>query len=103
MFGLSRKKPQNNKERMAAVRRKGKVGEEAFKNRRETWGDKVERTGKGHDYKVTREDWITGKKSLYYAEVKTGKKAKPSKLQKATKKKLGNKYKVVRMDDPLGL
>jgi hypothetical protein len=100
MFGEKKTEKQRNKEKMAEVRRKGKAGEETFRRSRKDLGDKVERTGKGHDFKVTHESWLTGKKSTKYVEVKTGKKAKTSKLQEATKKKMGKKYEVHRIDSP---
>jgi hypothetical protein len=94
MFGI---KKQRNKARMANVRRKGKAGENAAKAYLGTWG-KVERTGRGHDFKFTTEHPISGKKKTKYVEVKTGRKAKQSKLQKATQKKMGRKYKVLRIN-----
>jgi hypothetical protein len=101
MFGGEKKSnKQRNKEKMADVRKKGKAGEETFRRSREDLGDKVERTGRGHDFKVTHESLLTGRKSTKYVEVKTGKKAKTSKLQKETKKKLGKKYEVHRVDHP---
>lgn len=99
MFGSSDEK-QRKKEKMANVRRQGKAGEEDFRRGRELWGEKVKRTGKGHDFKVTKTDLLTGKKTSYYAEIKTGREAKLSKLQKKTQKKLGGKYKVIRRDKP---
>ena len=99
MFGEKKSKKQQNKEKMEMVRRKGKDGEKTFKLSREDLGDKVERTGRGSDFKVTHESW-TGKKSTKYVEVKTGPKAKTSKLQEATKKKMGKKYEVHRIEHP---
>ena len=93
-----RSQKQRNKEKMAEVRRKGKAGEERFKRQRELWGDKVKKTGKGHDGIVTKTNMVTGKKTKYYVEIKTGPKAKLSPLQKKTQKKMGDKrYKVIRM------
>ena len=98
MFQVKKTKEQRNKEKMANVRRKGKAGENATREWKGLWG-KVERTGRGHDFKYTTEHPITGKKKTKYLEVKTGKKAKQSKLQKATQKKVGRKYETVRVNE----
>ena len=95
MFWSSDKK-QRKKEKMAKVRRDGKAYEERFKRQRELWGDKVKKTGKGSDFKVTKTHMLTGKKTSHYVEIK-GPRAKLSPLQKETQKKKGKNYKVVRM------
>ena len=69
----------------------GKRGEERVKTQRELQGWKMTRTGKGHDYKATRTNHLTGKKEAEYVEVKTGN-AKLSPLQKKKKRQYGNKY-----------
>lgn len=51
----------------------------------------MKRTGRGHDFKATRSNWLTGKKETRYVEVKTGG-AKLSPLQKRKKRSLGKKY-----------
>lgn len=98
MFEVKKTKKHRSKEKMANARRKGEAGEIAAKAWFGLWG-KVERTGRGHDFKYTTENPVTGKKTKKYLEVKTGKKAKQSKLQKATQKKMGKKYKVVRINE----
>lgn len=84
---------------MSNVRRKGSAAEKIAKFRLSMFNEKVERTGRGSDFKTTNRDIWTGKTETRYHEVKTSK-AKLSKLQKITKKKLGKKYNVIR-EDPL--
>lgn len=70
----------------------GKEGESQIRRKYEFNGYKVERTGKGHDLKATKRDWITGKKEKpIYVEVKTGG-SKLSKLQKSKKRQFGRRY-----------
>ena len=69
----------------------GKRGEEQVKTKYEMNGYKMKRTGKGHDYKATRRNWLTGKKETKYVEVKTGG-AELSPLQKKKKRSMGKKY-----------
>ena len=75
----------------------GKNAERRVKAEYEMEGYEVERTGKGHDFKVTKKNWLTGKKETKYVEVKTGN-AELSPLQKKKKRSLGSKYKVERRD-----
>ena len=70
---------------------RGKRGEEQVKAKYEMNGYKVERTGRGHDYKATKKNWLTGKKETKYVEVKTGN-AELSPLQKKKKRSMGKKY-----------
>ncbi|MEM3489007.1 MAG: hypothetical protein QXO75_05045 [Nitrososphaerota archaeon] len=85
------------RERIAENRRKGKAAEEQFKTRCFLEGKEVERTGRGHDFRVRERDWWTGKvKRSYVVEVKSGE-SRLSKLQKKIKKKKSN-YKVVKED-----
>ena len=74
----------------------GKDGEERIKRDYECSGYKVKRTGRGHDYKATKRDWLSGKKETKYIEVKTGN-GKLSPLQKKKKRSLGKKYVVERV------
>ena len=69
----------------------GKQGEEQVKTKYEMNGFKMERTGKGHDFKATRRNWLTGKRETKYVEVKTGG-AGLSPLQKKKKRCMGEKY-----------
>jgi transketolase len=69
----------------------GRSGEAQVKARYEMNGWKVTRTGKGHDYRVTRKNWTTGKTETKYVEVKTGN-SQLSPLQRKKKKQFGSKY-----------
>ncbi len=82
---------------IAENRRRGKMGEDMVRMQYETSGYEVERTGRGHDFRVRRRNLFTGRvESSKLVEVKVGK-AKLSKLQKKTKKRKKN-YKVVRVE-----
>ena len=63
----------------------GKSGEEKIRRDYELAGYKVERTGRGHDWKASKRDWFTGKKETKYIEVKTGS-SELSPLQKKKKR-----------------
>ena len=54
-------------------------------------GYNVERTGKGHDFKASKTNWLTGKKESVYVEVKTGN-SKLSPLQKKKRRQFGDRY-----------
>lgn len=58
----------------------------------------IRRTGRGHDFSARKTNVlgqpVGGRK---YIETKTGRYAKPSKLQKKTKKKMGSNYKILRL------
>ncbi len=79
-------------------REKGKLAEAMFEIGERASGNKVERTGRGHDYKVTRpSNPLFGTRTkTEYVEVKSSRTAPVSELQKKTKKKMKGKYKVVR-------
>jgi len=90
-------KKQRRRRQLRDSQRKGRTGEEIVRWRYETMGYKMERTGKGSDFKATKRDWLTGRVAeRKHIEVKTGK-AKLSELQRKTKKKKRN-YKVERVD-----
>ena len=74
---------------------KGKRAEKMVRSEYEMAGYKTKQTGKGHDFKATRKNWLTGKKDTKYVEVKTGS-SKLSPLQKKKKSQLGHKYVVER-------
>ncbi|MFA4820279.1 MAG: hypothetical protein WC613_04970 [Candidatus Aenigmatarchaeota archaeon] len=75
---------------------RGCAAENAFVMRSQLDGYEVERTGRGHDFKLRRRDILTGKVTrTEYAEVKSSPTAPVSRLQKKTKKKTKN-YRVVR-------
>ena len=97
MFGRKVSKREARKEVIAENRRKGRAGEEAVKSNYSLRGYEVERTGRGHDFRVRRRNMLTGRVTeSKVIEVKTGK-AKLSKLQRKTKKQKSN-YKVERVD-----
>lgn len=75
----------------------GKSGEEQIRQKYEFNGYHVERTGKGHDLRAKKQDWLTGKKETKYIEVKTGN-SQLSKLQKKKKRQMGSKYVVERLE-----
>lgn len=78
-------------------RRKGKIAEDIVKMSYILRGYEVERTGRGHDFRVRRRDLFTGRViESKVIEVKSGK-AKLSKLQQKIKKKKSN-YKVERVE-----
>ena len=77
---------------------KGADGERRTKARYEMAGYKVERTGRGSDFKVSRSNWLTGTKETKLVEVKTGD-AKLSPLQKKRKRSWGKQYVEERVPD----
>ena len=80
-----------------ANQEQGRSGEAQVKARYEMNGWAVTRTGKGHDYRVTRKNWTTGKTETKYVEVKTGN-SQLSPLQRKKKKQFGSKYVEERVD-----
>ena len=90
-------KKQIKREVIAENRRKGKAAEDTYVMRARMAGYEVERTGRGHDFRVRKRDIITGKVTYSgVREIKSGN-AKLSRLQRKTKKKQSN-YKVIRQD-----
>lgn len=90
-------KKEKNRARIRENQRKGKAGEDLVRMNYELQGYEVERTGKGHDFRVRRRDLFTGRVvESKVVEVKTGK-AKLSQLQEKSKKKRSN-YKVERVE-----
>jgi hypothetical protein len=92
MFAPKTKK-QKKREIIAQNQAKGKAAEKPFEFWQRVWGNKVERTGYGSDYRVTQTSIWTGKKKTYLVEVKSGK-GKLSQLQKKTKKRKKGNYQV---------
>jgi len=68
--------------------KKGYQGEKDFESLERALSPHVKRTGRGSDYEVGRIDPFTGKMKKKKVEIKTGRYAKKSKLQKKTKSKL---------------
>ncbi len=93
-------KKEENREQMRRVRDQGKDGEDKTRFRWQLKGYEVERTGKGHDFYARKREPFTNRVvDSKYIETKTGKHAKPSKLQKKMKKKYGSRY-VIEREDP---
>lgn len=93
--------PMSKRERKKAIikdnQRKGRAAEDIVRMKYTLQGYEVERTGRGHDFRVRRRDLFTGKVvESKVVEVKSGK-ARLSKLQRKTKKKKSN-YKVERVE-----
>ncbi len=74
----------------------GRRGERQIREKYEFSGHEVERTGRGHDFKVSKTNWLTGKKEIKYVEVKTGN-SRQSPLQKKKMRRLGERYVVERV------
>lgn len=99
IFGRKISKKQMKREIIDENRRKGKAAEDAYAMKARLAGYEVERTGRGHDFRVRKRDFLTGKVTYSgVREVKSGN-AKLSKLQRKTKKKQSH-YKVVRENNP---
>jgi len=99
LFGFGRKtKKQRKREILKENKIRGKTAEDIVRMDYGMRGYEVERTGKGHDFRVRRRDLFGKVIESKVVEVKSGK-AKLSKLQKKTKKKKSN-YKVERVDPP---
>jgi hypothetical protein len=97
IWGNKIPKKQIKREVLEENRRRGKAAEDAYVMRAEFAGYEVERTGRGHDFRVRKRDPWTRKVTYSgVREVKSGK-AKLSKLQSKTKKKQSN-YKVIRQE-----
>ena len=97
IWGRKIPKKQIKREVLQENRRRGRAAEEAYIARAQLAGFEVERTGRGHDFRVRRRDLFTGRVTYSgVREVKSGK-ARLSPLQKKTKKKQSN-YKVIRQD-----
>ena len=95
MFGKKITKRQIKREVIEENRRRGKAAEDSYVMKARLSGYEVERTGKGHDFRVRKGDPFTGKVTYSgVREIKSGN-SKLSKLQQKTKKKQSN-YKVVR-------
>lgn len=82
----------------------GRDGEEQARREYEFSGHDVEKIHRGGDLKVTKRDWLTGRKGKpKIVEVKTGN-SKLSKLQKKRQRQYGDRYVVKRYEStPLGL
>ncbi len=82
---------------LANNRAKGALGEASVALKYVLAGYDVERTGRGHDFRVTKRDLFTGKKvDEVFIEVKTGG-SRLSRKQKEEKQRYGKKYRVERV------
>jgi len=100
LYGRKLPKKQIKREVIAENRRKGKAAEDSYKMRAQIAGYEVERTGRGHDFKLCKRDLITGKKKFCgYREIKSGN-ARKSELQNKTHKQMKGRYKVIK-ENPL--
>jgi hypothetical protein len=95
-FGKKKSKKQLKRETLAENRAKGRAAEKQFVFGQELWGNKVVRTGRGSDYRVTERNIWTGKVSSHLVEVKSGT-GKLSDLQSKTKQK-NRRYKIKRIE-----
>ena len=81
---------------LAQNKERGKFTENLVVLSEQVSGKKVVKTGRGHDIKTIDTNPWTGKKKIAYIEIKSSRSAPLSKLQKKTKKKMKDRYKVVR-------
>jgi len=96
VFGRKIPRRQLKREVLSENRERGRVAEENYRTRMELSGYEVERTGKGHDFRVRKRNPFTGKVEYTgLREIKSSRTAPISKLQKKTMKKKAN-YKVIR-------
>jgi hypothetical protein len=76
---------------------RGRMAEGVFETQEIIKGNSIRRAPHGRDYIVTERHPITGKyRKTTHVEVKSSCTAPMSPLQKAEKKRLGHRYKVVR-------
>lgn len=96
VFGRPKTKKQRRREQIRENRRKGEAGEDDTRFKYQLWGYDVERTGRGHDFRVTQRDILTGKiRKRFYVERKTGN-ANLTELQRKMKRKYKDRYVVER-------
>lgn len=100
VFGRKKPKKQIKREVLAENRMRGRAAENSYVTRAQLAGYEVERTGRGHDFRVRKRDMLTGRVTYSgVREIKSSSTAPVSKLQRKTKKKQSN-YKVVRETNP---
>ena len=96
IFGRKKSKKQIKREVLAENRMRGRAAEDSYMTRAQLAGYEVERTGRGHDFRVRKRDMLTGRVTYSgVREIKSSPTAPVSKLQKKMKKKKSN-YKVIR-------
>ncbi|HIJ98487.1 TPA: hypothetical protein H1005_00905 [archaeon] len=95
IWGYRKNKKQKKRDVLEQNKMKGRYAEDMAALNLATQGYEVERTGRGHDFKVRKRDILTGRVTeTGYREIKSGR-ASLSKLQRKTKKKKSN-YRVMR-------
>ena len=82
---------QSKRKTIRANATKGKRVENKVKREYKARGYKVKSTGKGHDFKATKTNPSTGKKTTKFVEVKSGN-TKLTPTQQKSKKRLGKKF-----------
>ena len=87
----------SKKKTVRANAAKGKRVEDKVKREYKARGYDVKQTGKGHDFKATKTNSSTGKKTTKFVEVKSGN-AKLTPTQQKSKKRLGKKFVVERRE-----
>ena len=73
IFGKKKSKKQIKREVIAENRMKGRAAEDAYVTRAQLAGYEVERTGRGHDFRVRKRNILTGR--VVYSgirEIKSG-------------------------------
>ncbi|MEO9308073.1 MAG: hypothetical protein ABI342_07165 [Nitrososphaera sp.] len=95
IFGKQSKK-ERQREQIDRNRRNGKAFEDEQDAYHRMMGHKVEKLRKGPDRKITRTDFLTGRKSVHYEEYKSSSTAPLRPSQKEFIKKHPNKMKVIR-------
>jgi hypothetical protein len=99
LFGFG--SPESEKEKRQRIsresRRKGKAAEEIVAQRYGLYGYKVERTGRGSDFHVTKRDLLGRVIDSKDIEVKSGS-SQLSELQEETRKRKRGHYKVERVE-----
>lgn len=97
ILGRKIPKKQIKREVLEENLRRGKAAENAYIMRAQLAGYEVERTGRGHDFRIKKRDILTGKVTYSgVREIKSGN-ARLSKLQQKTRRKQSN-YKVIRQE-----
>jgi len=97
IFGRKKSKKAKQRENLERNIRKGELAEDLAVTSHVVQGHEIERTGKGHDFRVRERDIFGRVTKTYPLEIKSSKKAPLSPLQKKTKKKKSN-YKVERYE-----
>lgn len=91
----------SKRRRLEKNKRDGKAAEDAFREDARFFGKEIKRTGKGHDFKETIRDPLTGKVTgSKYHEIKHGG-GELSQRQKQARARHGDRYEVQKYDEGL--